>query len=103
MRKTYGVRLADLQSILDNPQIKTHEYGFVIREFLANEALPVIKKKKKKLLTPELLNIITPKLAEAGYPSGSSPINDSYTLTLTIVKNINQSVKTIKTETVILP
>lgn len=103
MKKTYTARLADLQSVLENSRTKPCDYGFLIRDFLAQEALPVVKQKhKKQLLTQELIDIITPKLKAAHFPSGSTPITYGYSLTLTITKHDNNATKTIKTETVLL-
>lgn len=104
MKKTYSNRLADLQSVLDDPLTPIKDYGFVIRQFLAKEALPIIKQKhKKQLLTDDLLKIITPKLKTVRYPSGSAPITDSYTLTLTVTRIVNEHQQIlIKKESILL-
>ncbi len=104
MKKTYTTRLADLQSDLENTNTSPINYGFIIRDFLAKEALPIVQQKhKKQLLTKELLEVITPKLKSAHYPSGSTPVTTGYMLTLTITKHDKEKPKIIKSETLEIP
>lgn len=102
MRPKYTTKLSELESKLDGVDSPKNEHGFIIREFLAKEALPLTKRRKKTLITPELLDIIKPRLAQANYPSGSTPINDSYTLTLIITRHDKDKTQIIKKEEVVI-
>lgn len=102
MRKTYPTRLTDLQKVLANPLVLPSDYGFVIRQFLAHEAIPITKKHKKSLLTPQLIQLILPYLSRAHYPSGSAPITTINTLTFVCDPTTNTLTLTIVTLTYVI-